>query len=127
MSDSVLSPSETCRHFLDALGARDVDRARRMTSDDFTMIFPGPVRFTDFSDLIEWAKPRYRSIAKEIDRIEECAIGEAAIVYVSGRLNGERPDGAPFTHIRFIDRFELRAGLIVRQDVWNDLSEAGVT
>ena len=28
--------------------------------------------------------------------------------------------------IRYIDRFVIRNGLIIRQDVWNDLAESGV-
>ena len=98
-----------------------------MISDDFEMVFPGPARFTEFSDLMAWAAPRYRSIAKKIDRVEEAPLGEAVAVYVTGTLYGEKPDGTPFDGIRFIDRFEVKAGRIVRQEVWNDLAEAGVT
>jgi len=32
-------------------------------------------------------------------------------------------DGRPFEGIRFIDRFEIQDGLIVKQDVWNDMGE----
>ncbi len=41
------------------------------------------------------------------------------------RLAGEWPDGTPFDGIRFIDRFELADGKLARQEVWNDLAEAG--
>ena len=53
-------------------------------------------------------------------------MGEVVAVYVTGTLHGERPDGTPFEGIRFIDRFEVKAGKILKQDVWNDLAEAGV-
>ena len=49
------------------------------------------------------------------------------MVYARGTLNGAWLDGSPFNGIRFIDRFEVRAGKITRQEVWNDLAEAGVT
>lgn len=120
-------PAQLCLDFLDALGSRDLETAERLTSDGFEMIFPGPARFTDFSDLMTWAAPRYRSIAKRIDRVDEAPLGAVVAVYVTGTLYGEKPDGTPFEGIRFIDRFEVKAGLITRQEVWNDLAETGVT
>lgn len=120
-------PAELCVAFLDALGARDLDRARTMIAEGFEMVFPGPVRFTEFSDLMDWAAPRYRTIGKRIERVDEAPMGETVAVYVSGTLFGEKPDGTPFEGIRFIDRFETRSGTITRQEVWNDLAEAGVT
>ena len=120
-------PAQLCLDFLEALGGRDLDRAKGMISDGFEMVFPGPARFTSFEDLMTWAAPRYRSIAKKIERVEEAPMGETVGVYVSGTLYGEQPDGTPFQDIRFIDRFEVRAGQITLQEVWNDMAEAGVT
>jgi hypothetical protein len=45
------------------------------------------------------------------------------VVYCSGTLEGVWLDGSAFSGIRFIDRFEVAGGRIVRQDVWNDLGE----
>ena len=45
------------------------------------------------------------------------------MVYCAGRLNGVWPNGTAFDNIRFIDRFEVVAGQLMRQDVWNDLAE----
>ena len=123
---AVVPPAELCLDFLNAQGSRELERAMRMISDDFEMVFPGPVRFTRFEDLMVWAAPRYRAIAKTIDRIDEAPLGEVVAVYVTGTLHGEKPDGTPFEGIRFIDRFEVKAGKILKQDVWNDLAEAGV-
>ena len=122
-----LPPAQLCLDFLDALGTRDLARAKGLISSDFEMIFPGPARFTEFADLMAWAAPRYRSIAKQIDRIDEAPLGAVVAVYVTGTLHGEKPDGTPFDGIRFIDRFEVKDGLITRQEVWNDLAETGVT
>jgi hypothetical protein len=44
-------------------------------------------------------------------------------VYCHGTLQGQWPDGSAFEGIRFIDRFLVQAGRLVRQDVWNDLAE----
>ena len=120
-------PAQLCLDFLDALGARDLERATAMIAEGFEMTFPGPARFTAFAELMAWAAPRYRSIAKKIERVEEAPTGETVGVYVTGTLHGEKPDGSPFEGIRFIDRFEVRAGKITRQEVWNDMAEAGVT
>ncbi|MEM9059112.1 MAG: tautomerase family protein [Pseudomonadota bacterium] len=120
-------PGELCLDFLDALGAREIDRAEALIGDGFEMIFPGPVRFTGFSELMAWAAPRYRTIGKKIARVDEAPLGETVAVYVTGTLIGEKPDGTPFEDIRFIDRFEVRAGKIIRQEVWNDLADPGVT
>lgn len=120
-------PAELCVEFLNALGGRDLERAKAMIADGFEMIFPGPARFTEFADLMAWAAPRYRTIAKQIERVEEAPMGESVGVYVSGTLYGEKPDGTAFEGVRFIDRFDVRGGKIVRQEVWNDMAEAGVT
>lgn len=117
-------PAELCLDFLQAQGSRDLDRARAMCAPEFEMVFPGPARFTDFQDLIAWAAPRYRSVAKRIDRVEEAPLGETVGVWITGTLYGVRLDGSEFEGIRFVDRFEVGAGKILRQDVWNDMAES---
>jgi hypothetical protein len=108
--------------FLDAMGARRLEEATAMTAPGFVMVFPGGKVFTDWPALLAWAAPRYRRIEKVIERVEEAP----GAVYVSGTLQGERPDGAPFAGVRFIDRFEVAGGQILRQEVWNDLGELGI-
>lgn len=117
-------PADLCLEFLEAQGARDLDRARSLCGAGFEMIFPGPVRFTEFQDLINWAAPRYRSVAKRIERVEEAPMGVHVGVWITGTLYGERPDGTPFDNVRFVDRFDVVDGRIARQEVWNDLAES---
>ena len=95
-----------------------------MCAPGFEMVFPGPARFTAFEDLIAWAAPRYRSVAKKIDSVEEAPMGERVAVWITGTLHGVRLDGSDFEGIRFVDRFEVAGGRITRQDVWNDLAES---
>jgi hypothetical protein len=45
------------------------------------------------------------------------------VVYIKGTLSGEWPDGTPFEGIRFIDRFEIKGGKLISQEVWNDIAE----
>ncbi len=105
--------------FLAAMEARDLASARALLAAGFTMTFPGDRRMTTLEELVAWAKPRYRFVKKTYERFD--AMG--SLVYCFGTLHGEWPDGTAFAGIRFIDRFELAGGLIVRQDVWNDIAE----
>ena len=120
-------PAELCLEFLRLLETRDLDAARSLISDAFEMTFPGDRQFTAFEDLLTWAAPRYRKIAKVIERVEEAPMGETVAVWITGTLYGERPDGAPFEGVRFVDRFSVRAGVIERQEVWNDMGEMGLS
>ena len=74
--------------------------------------------------LVDWAKPRYRFVRKTYEGFDVMRrSGAQSLVYCRGTLSGEWPDGAAFDGIRFIDRFEVEDGKIVRQDVWNDIAE----
>lgn len=111
----------TVRAFLDCMEARDLDRAARFLGEEFSMTFPGAVRMHRLEELVEWARPRYCFVRKSYERFDAAGL----VVYCFGTLSGEWNDGTAFEGIRFIDRFELEGGLIVRQDVWNDMGEAG--
>jgi phenylpyruvate tautomerase PptA (4-oxalocrotonate tautomerase family) len=111
------------RDYLGAMEARDLDRARSYLAPGFTMTFPGGVTMHRLEDLVAWSAPRYRLVKKHCERFD--AIG--ALIYCFGTLSGEWTDGTAFESIRFIDRFELQGGQILRQDVWNDMGEAGAT
>jgi limonene-1,2-epoxide hydrolase len=120
--------SEPVRRVLDFLSAmerRDLDAARTFLGPDFTMCFPGGGEMHRLEELVERSARRYRHVGKDFERVDECAVADRVVVYCSGRLRGEWVDGTPFSGIRFIDRFELRDGWILRQDVWNDVAAAG--
>lgn len=116
-------PAEVVRSYLAAMEARDLPRAQALLSPDFVMNFPDAPGMTSLQALIDWSRPRYRNVAKTIDRADAFHNGEVSVVIVTGWLHGEWPDEKPFDGIRFIDRFELQSGLITRQDVWNDIAE----
>lgn len=113
---------DTVTTFLRAMEARDLEAAAALLAPAFKMTFPGGVELARLEDLVAWSRPRYRSIRKTFDRVEDAG----AAVWVSGTLAGEWPDGSPFEGIRYVDRFELADGLIVRQEVWNDMGEARI-
>ena len=117
-------PVDVVRAYLAAMEARDLEAAAAMLGEGFTMTFPGAAPMTRLQELIDWAAPRYRFVKKTYEGFDAAQTpGDAAVVYARGTLAGEWPDGEAFAGIRFIDRFEIVGGLIVRQDVWNDIGE----
>ena len=114
-----MSPEETVRAYLDAMERRDLAAAKALLAPGFFMVFPGNKRFDALEQLVESAKGRYRSARKTYERYETA--GDA--VYCYGTLHGELLDGAPYSGIRFIDRFTVRDGKLADQNVWNDMAE----
>ena len=113
--------SEVVTAFLNALEMRDLDLAATHLSANFAMTFPDKVQMHTLQELVEWSRPRYTSIRKHMEHLDESWRGDGAVVYVSGHLSGVFHNGDTFEGIRFIDRFEVVEGKIERQDVWNDL------
>ena len=74
---------------------------------------------SDGAALVASAKGRYRSAKKTYERFD-CSASE---IYCYGTLHGELLDGTPYSGIRFIDRFTVRDGKLVDQQVWNDMAE----
>jgi 4-oxalocrotonate tautomerase family enzyme len=117
-------PVQIVRTYLTAMENRDIDTATGFLSAGFTMQFPGAAPMTHLQELIDWSKPRYRFVTKSYEQFDAMqGAGAAAVVYCFGTLSGEWLNGAPFSGIRFIDRFEIEQGKITRQDVWNDMAE----
>jgi len=121
--DTRTGASALVRRYLDLMEARKLDEARGMLADGFTMTFPGAVTFERPEELVEWAKPRYRFVRKTYENFDEAADSGTSVVYCTGTLSGELPDGTAFEGIRFIDRFTVRGGLLIDQQVWNDFAE----
>jgi hypothetical protein len=116
-------PDQVARLFLDLMEKRQLPEAQALLAPDFVMTLPGNVSPPSLEALVEWAKNRYRFVRKTYEHVEVCGTGnDRAVVYCSGNLSGEWLDQTPFKDIRFIDRFELRSGLIHRQSVWNDMA-----
>ncbi|WP_341701893.1 DUF4440 domain-containing protein [Ferrovibrio sp.] len=116
------APEQIVRDFLAAMERRDLAVAGAMLAPGFSMVFPGGARFSRLEDMVEWSKPRYRRIVKSYDQFDTVPGMSEAVVYCSGMLAGEWPDGRPFSGIRFIDRFIVRGGQLHGQAVWNDLA-----
>src|SRR6478736_1859584 len=66
---------------------------------------------------------RYRWVKKQMDRFDVCPGADETVVYSIGTLYGEWIDGTPFEGNRYVDRFVVKGGQIVKMDVWNDSAE----
>lgn len=115
--------SEVVKSFLQAMQERDMSLAQSFLHPDFAMCFPGGVKMRTLAELISWAQQRYSTIGKNYAQFEESWQGDTTVVFCHGTLHGTWLNGEAFEGIRFIDRMEVRDGLITRQDVWNDLAE----
>ncbi|MCC5868538.1 MAG: nuclear transport factor 2 family protein [Gammaproteobacteria bacterium] len=118
-----MTPEQIVRDYLAAMEARDLERAGALLDAEFKMCFPGGICLTRLADLQAWAATRYRFVNKRYEGFDTLDKGERAIVYCRGVFNGEALDGTPIRDVRFIDRFELRHGRLIDQQVWNDLAE----
>ncbi len=115
--------AEQIKTLLAALEARDLKTAQAQLHPEVEMIFPGGAVFKSLDQLVDWARPRYRDVAKRVERIDVSARPTGEIAFVQGTLYGHWPDGDAFEGIRFADWFEFEHGLIRRQRVWNDIAE----
>ena len=117
-----MKPEAVVRAYLDAMERRDLAAAKSFLAPGFYMVFPGGRRFTALEELVEWAKGRYRRALKKYERFD--VAGDA--VYCYGTLHGELLDGKAYAGVRFIDRFTVRDGKLVDQNVWNDMAESAL-
>jgi hypothetical protein len=119
-------PNEAARivdAFLEASMRPDPDRAATFMTPDVRITFTGGRVFGHPRDATAFNAARYRWVKKRIDRNDVVPGDRETIVYNLGTLYGEWPDGTPFEGNRYVDRFVVRDGLIVSQDVWNDSAE----
>jgi ketosteroid isomerase-like protein len=111
--------------FLEASMVPDPVRARAFMAPDVKITFTGGRVYDDPAGTAAFNATRYRRVKKQFERTDVVAGGtdDEAIVYNIGTLYGEWPDGEPFSGNRYVDRFVVRGGKIVRMDVWNDSAE----
>jgi ketosteroid isomerase-like protein len=111
--------------FLEASMAPDPVRARSFMAPDVKITFTGGRRFDDPAGTTAFNAARYRWVKKKFERTDVAAgaADDEVVVYNTGTLYGEWPDGQPFSGNRYVDRFVVRGGRIVRMDVWNDSAE----
>lgn len=118
-----LSDAEIVRAYLEASMVPDPDGAARYMAPGTPITFTGGRLFDHPSGPSGFNAMRYRWVKKRMERFDVCPAEGETIVYSVGTLYGEWPDGTAFEGNRYVDRFVVRDGLIVKMDVWNDSAE----
>lgn len=111
------------KQYLAASMLPDPVKAATHVAAGFTVRFTGGRIYDDPRGPTSFNAQRYRRVRKRIVRYDVVAGRHETVVYSLGYLYGEWPDGTPFDHNRYVDRFTVRDALIVDTDVWNDSAE----
>ena len=126
-------PSETeeaasiVEKYLVASMMPDPETAARYMADNVEITFTGGRRFTHPRETSAFNAGRYAWVKKKMDRFDVAPGNGETVVYSVGTLYGEWPDGTAFEGNRYVDRFVVRGGKIVKMDVWNDSAERILT
>ena len=124
-TDRALDPGGVVNEFLRLVMIPQPEAAARFTAPDMRIRFTGGREMRKPADTSAFNAQRYAWVKKKIERTDVVAGGspEETIVYSTGTLYGAWPDGTPFEGNRYVDRFVVRGGQIVKMDVWNDSAE----
>lgn len=109
-------------HFLTLSMVPDPEAAAQYVAPNVRIHFTGR-QFTHPREMSAFNAKRYRWVKKRIERYDTVTTDTGHVVYSTGTLYGEWPDGSPFEDNRYVDRFEVLDGVIVRIDVLNESAE----
>jgi ketosteroid isomerase-like protein len=111
--------------FLRIIMIPDPDGARAFVAPELEIHFTGDRLMRDPRECSAFNASRYKWVKKRFERTDVVADAslEEAIVYNIGTLYGQWPDGEPFEGNRYVDRYVVRHGKIIRMEVWNDSAE----
>ncbi len=103
----------------------DPEAAAAFVSPGVLIHFTGGREMHAPSECTTFNATRYAWVKKKFGRTDVVAGGsdQETVVYMTGTLYGEWSDGTPFSGNRYVDRFVVSDGKIVRMDVWNDSAE----
>lgn len=114
---------QTVQLFLEASMVPDPETAMTYMAPGVEITFTGGRRYKHPSESAGLNARRYKWVKKKFERFDVVPGAEETIVYSLGTLYGEWPNGDPFEGNRYVDRFVVRGGKIVKMDVWNDSAE----
>jgi ketosteroid isomerase-like protein len=123
LPDETRAAADIVERFLEASMKPDPVAAARFMAPDVKITFTGGRKFDHPSGTTAFNAKRYKWVKKKIERSDVAPGATETIVYNTGTLYGEWPDGTPFEGNRYVDRFVVRGGKIVQMDVWNDSAE----
>jgi len=127
LADATAEAADLVERFLVASMIPDPETAGTFMADDVQITFTGGRKFQHPRDATSFNAMRYKWVKKKMERTDVApGQGDTAgetVVYNTGMLYGEWHDGTPFEGNRYVDRFVVRGGKIVKMDVWNDSAE----
>jgi hypothetical protein len=126
-SDVTAQAAEIVEKFLVASMVPDPETAAKYIAEPLKLTFTGGRKFTHPRESTAFNAKRYKWVKKKMERSDVAPGDGETIVYNTGTLYGEWPDGTPFEGNRYVDRFVVRSGKIVQMDVWNDSAERLLT
>lgn len=121
--DDTRDATALVERFLVASMVPDPETAGTYMADDVEITFTGGRKFTHPRDATAFNAMRYKWVKKKMERTDVAPGAGETVVYNTGTLYGEWHDGTPFEGNRYVDRFVVRGGKIVKMDVWNDSAE----
>lgn len=125
MSDPVTAAKAIVETFLHLSMIPDPENAAAHVSENLDLTFTGGRRFSGPADATAFNARRYRVVKKRFLRTDAALDEDTGDVHVynTGYLYGEWLDCTPFDGNRYMDKFVVRDGKIVKMDVWNDSAE----
>ena len=111
--------------YLRLLMIPDPAAARKYCAEDLEIRFTGNRRMSDPAECAAFNRARYKWVKKKFGptHVAEGGTAQETTVYQTGTLYGEWLDGEPFEDNRYVDRYVVSRGKIVRMEVWNDSAE----
>jgi hypothetical protein len=111
--------------YLRVLMIPDPQAARRYCAPEMEIRFTGNRPMRDPAECAAFNRGRYKWVKKAFGptHVAEGGTEEETVVYQTGTLYGEWPDGTKFEGNRYVDRYVVRRGKIAVMEVWNDSAE----
>lgn len=122
-ADDTADAADLVERFLVASMIPDPETAGTFMSADVDITFTGGRKFKHPRDATAFNAMRYKWVKKKMERTDVAPGDGETVVYNTGTLYGEWHDGTKFEGNRYVDRFVVRGGKIVKMDVWNDSAE----
>ena len=121
--DETQQAKEIVEAFLVASMIPDPEQAGTYVSGDAVIHFTGATRMEHPRDMTAYNAARYNWVKKKMERSDVAPGDGETVVYGIGTLYGEWKNGKAFEGNRYVDRFVVKDGKIVKIDVWNDSAE----
>src|ERR1700755_1293434 len=118
-----MSDAEVVEAYLTPSMIRDPDAAAAYMKPGTIITFTGGREFDHPRGPTGFNAKRYCWVKKRMGRFHGFPGAGETVVFHIRTLYGEWIDGTPFEGNRYVDRFVVRDGQIVKMDVWNDSAE----